>query len=318
MRIRLATRLVPLLAVLGLFLGLSGTTRAHPEGDDDHAAHDKALRSGLLEATKRGYHLYMERRDPQGSYRVFEGALLSVKPLLHHHKDLQKKIDQALSTAEANPDMAQRALALRKVVDEVSDRLKGKGAKEEVKKEEVKKEEVKKEEVKKEEVKKKEETKKEEVKKKEEPKKEEVKKEEVKKEEVKKEEPKKEEVKKEEPKKEDKDNKKGAKVDLPPGTGAVNGKVTIDGQPLSIGFVSLVSVQDGRKYGSAIYPGGTYAIKKGIPAGEYKVILEQSTSTPGKNQKVIAIPEAYQSAETTELTVTVNAGQNTFDITIKK
>src|SRR5437764_1231095 len=64
MRKRLATWLVAAGAAV-LVLGVGGAGRAQHPGDDHHAAHDKQLRAGLYEATKRGYYLYMERRDPE-------------------------------------------------------------------------------------------------------------------------------------------------------------------------------------------------------------------------------------------------------------
>ena len=69
--------------------------------------------------------------------------------------------------------------------------------------------------------------------------------------------------------------------------GLVNGTVSYKGQPLSIGFVTLVG-EDGKKYSANIQANGKYALTQGVPinknpknktqgvpVGTYKVLIEE-------------------------------------------
>ena len=59
------------------------------------------------------------RADYAGCYRLFEGSLRTVQPVLGKYPELQKKINTGLADANLKPSMHDRAHALRKVLDEV-------------------------------------------------------------------------------------------------------------------------------------------------------------------------------------------------------
>ncbi len=67
-----------------------------------------------------GADLFNEpNNDHNGCYRLYEGALIAVKPFLDHRPDLQKAIDDGLNSARTMPRLPDRAFALRGVIDKV-------------------------------------------------------------------------------------------------------------------------------------------------------------------------------------------------------
>jgi len=117
---RTVSRWGPLLAA-ACVLALAGAGRAADEktaGPMDRKALDTALYNNLRDVINRGAALY-NSGDQAGCYRLFEGALLAVGPLLTHHPELQKTITEGLTAANQDPMIGRRALALRTVLDKV-------------------------------------------------------------------------------------------------------------------------------------------------------------------------------------------------------
>src|SRR5437667_126947 len=74
-------------------------------GQDDKdlpTSPDTAIYNSLRDVINRGADVY-NRGDPAGCYRIFEGSLTTLKPLLGHRPDLQKVIGTALANADADP-----------------------------------------------------------------------------------------------------------------------------------------------------------------------------------------------------------------------
>jgi hypothetical protein len=63
-------------------------------------------------------------RNPAGCYYLYQGSLLTLKPLLGHHPDLQKAMGTALDKAERHPEMRERAFLLRDVLGDIREKLK--------------------------------------------------------------------------------------------------------------------------------------------------------------------------------------------------
>src|SRR5262245_49228159 len=104
----------PLLAAGILLFAFTGSFRAQQgEGGGDA---DKKLSAILKDVINRGADIYNLQRDYAGCYRLFQGALLTVRPMLDQHPDLQKTIDASLQNAEAIPIAWQRAFALREAL----------------------------------------------------------------------------------------------------------------------------------------------------------------------------------------------------------
>lgn len=85
---------------------------------DERKGFDGQVYKTLREVINRGADMY-NSGDYAGCYRLFEGALITVKPLLDHRPDVQKAIDRGLDTASRSPDMRRRAWALRTTLDDV-------------------------------------------------------------------------------------------------------------------------------------------------------------------------------------------------------
>src|SRR5262245_29428304 len=77
----------------------------------------KALFDSLRDVINSGADLFNNQRDYAGCYRLYQGALLSVRPFLT--KELQTKVDSSLASAERMPRMAERAFELRSAIDAI-------------------------------------------------------------------------------------------------------------------------------------------------------------------------------------------------------
>jgi hypothetical protein len=107
-------------------LALLATTAAAQKGDEktnpapapDTGALDAKVYATLLKVTKRGITLY-NSEDHAGCYRLYEGSLMTIAPLLDHKPDLQKAITRALAAAERDPQIFRRAFALRTALDTI-------------------------------------------------------------------------------------------------------------------------------------------------------------------------------------------------------
>jgi hemoglobin len=98
-----------------LVLSLTGTFWAQDQ-KPVAAKHDAAaLRASLKDVINTGAALFNKYGDHAGCYRLYQGALLSVKPFLA--PATQQEIDSALAEAESLPRFSDRAFALRKTID---------------------------------------------------------------------------------------------------------------------------------------------------------------------------------------------------------
>jgi hemoglobin len=120
MRTSVATWAACLLALI-----LASTARTQDGKVAKAGATEQAIREGLRQAANRGADLFNVDGDPLGCYRVYQGALFAVRPLLARHPELQKAIDDGLAAADRHPRAAERAFALRKVIDDLRLRMKG-------------------------------------------------------------------------------------------------------------------------------------------------------------------------------------------------
>jgi hemoglobin len=84
----------------------------------DRKALDGLLYANLREVIDHGANLY-NTGDWNGCYRLWEGALMGVKPLLTHRGDLQKSIDNSIASAQQEPLLHRRAFVLRTSLDKI-------------------------------------------------------------------------------------------------------------------------------------------------------------------------------------------------------
>lgn len=112
------------LAVLMLFAGTVAFA-ADPPTSVDSKALDKTIIATLRDIHDRGADLYNQSKDYSATYRLYEGSLLTVKPLLGHRPDVQKTIETGLATANKDADPARKAFLLHEAIEKVRAELKG-------------------------------------------------------------------------------------------------------------------------------------------------------------------------------------------------
>src|SRR5438445_6163467 len=95
--------------------------------DSNGKALDKQIRASLPKVINTGADLFNEG-DRAGCYRLYQGSLLTLRPLLEHHADLQKAIDKAMADADQQPTVGARAFALRGALDKIRHTLRSPGA----------------------------------------------------------------------------------------------------------------------------------------------------------------------------------------------
>ena len=111
------------LAVLVLLTG-SVAFAADPPAVDTKTL-DKTIIATLRDIHDRGADLYNQSKDYSATYRLYEGSLLTVKPLLGHRPDVQKSIEAGLATANKDADPARKAFLLHEAIEKVRAELKG-------------------------------------------------------------------------------------------------------------------------------------------------------------------------------------------------
>jgi hypothetical protein len=97
---------------------------AQPPQPPTLAELDKMAADALREAHNRGAELY-NRGDPAGCFRMYEGALLTVRPFLAHRPAARKALDDGLAEVEKSPDGVKvQAFRLHEVIEQVRAELK--------------------------------------------------------------------------------------------------------------------------------------------------------------------------------------------------
>ena len=107
---------------LALLLASSAAFAADPAPDTK--ALGKAIAASLRDVHDRGADLYNLSKDYAGAHRLYEGALLAVKPLLAHRADVQKSVDDSLAAATKETDAARKAFLLHEAIEKVRGDLK--------------------------------------------------------------------------------------------------------------------------------------------------------------------------------------------------
>jgi hypothetical protein len=333
----------PLLAagiLLFAFVGNFRVPDARAGGAGNFADRDRKVSEALRDVVERGRALYNGNRDYTGCYRIYEGGLLAVRPLLDHRPDLQKVIYDGLAEAERIPINWQQAHALRKVIDHVretvrtpagapaADKQPADGGFKEKKPEQPRDAKS--------------------VDKAPLPP---VDKPILDKPPLDKYKPildrkgedkplvdkaptdrksldkspsqdepaadrKRSEDKKSADRKVESDKKKEDK-EPPADQASVKGQVLFQGQPLTSGLITFVD-PDGRKYSASIKVNGSYAFKSvTLPPGQYKVFIENSVSLGKGQPRGTEVPRRFQSPETSGLTATLLRGQNVHDLNLR-
>ncbi|MBA4063785.1 MAG: hypothetical protein C0501_08745 [Isosphaera sp.] len=94
------------------------------DGLPDAATFDRLVVDSLRDVHNRGADLYNTAKDHVGAYRMYQGGLLAVRPLLGHRPAAQKLIDDGLAAAEKEANPAQKAFKLHEAIEAVRADLK--------------------------------------------------------------------------------------------------------------------------------------------------------------------------------------------------
>jgi hypothetical protein len=114
------------LGVLVLAAASGGLVAADdPKPFMDAKTFDKLVLDTLRDVHDRGADLYNLKKDYAGAYRLYQGSLLTVRPMLTHRPDTQKIIDDGLAAAEKEPDPATKAYILHKTIEDVRANIRG-------------------------------------------------------------------------------------------------------------------------------------------------------------------------------------------------
>lgn len=112
----------------GLLLALPAAAAADEAKLPDVAAFDRLVVDTLRDVHNRGADLYNTSKDFPGAFRMYEGALRTVRPLLTHRPVAQKMIEDGLAEADKESAPAQKAFKLHETIEAVRKHLKEVGA----------------------------------------------------------------------------------------------------------------------------------------------------------------------------------------------
>ncbi|CAN5511952.1 hypothetical protein BH10PLA2_BH10PLA2_09670 [soil metagenome] len=112
-----------------LFAAAPGRTFAQDTKQLDQRVYDllkDVINTGadVYNAKSEDRDIYLRENNRAGCYRIYQGALLTLQPLLGHHPQLQKVIDTSIAKAATQSSMAEKAFALREALDEIRRTLK--------------------------------------------------------------------------------------------------------------------------------------------------------------------------------------------------
>lgn len=115
---------------LALALLLTASAAAQEPKLPDARAFDKMVSDSLRDVHDKGATIYNDANDFAGAFRLYEGALAAVRPLLAHRPAAQKLIDTGFATADKVPDadgkpnFARKAFVMHETIEAVRKELK--------------------------------------------------------------------------------------------------------------------------------------------------------------------------------------------------
>jgi hypothetical protein len=94
--------------------------------------------------------------------------------------------------------------------------------------------------------------------------------------------------------------------------GSVLGEVAFEGQPLAAGIITFVNEEIGTGASAELDASGNYHIPS-VQIGEYSVAIHNRPPPPGGEWIKLDIPNKFQDLESSDLSVTVEEGENHAD-----
>lgn len=108
---------------LAVLMVLAVTAGAAGAADPAHDEMDKQAKKVAFDVVALGADLF-NAGNPEGCYRLYQGALMALQPMVAHRADLAKTIQDRIARANALRNPPDRAFALREALDAV---IAGKG-----------------------------------------------------------------------------------------------------------------------------------------------------------------------------------------------
>lgn len=96
---------------------------ADPPATIELTALDRMVIDSLKDVHNRGAELYNDAKDYTACFRMYEGALRTVRPLLAHRPATQKTIDAGLAKLADDDTARERAFRLHEVIEKVRGEL---------------------------------------------------------------------------------------------------------------------------------------------------------------------------------------------------
>jgi hemoglobin len=110
---------IPVLGI-ALLIGAAAVRSQPPAKAVDSKEIDQIINNTLRDVINSGAKLYNRpSNDHAGCYRLFEGSLMTLKPMLAHRPTLQKAVDDAFAAAEREQSITERAFILRAALDRI-------------------------------------------------------------------------------------------------------------------------------------------------------------------------------------------------------
>ncbi len=85
---------------------------------------DKLVVDALRDVHNRGADLYNTVKDFEAAFRMYQGGLVAVRPLLAHRPAAQKMIEEGIAAADKEPTPARKAFKLHETIEAVRKYLK--------------------------------------------------------------------------------------------------------------------------------------------------------------------------------------------------
>ena len=99
-------------------LALLATTGRSDEGSPSTRELDSRIDRAIYQTVNLGAVIF-NQGDHAGCYRLYQGALLSLEPMLAHRAGVRQDVAKGLRDVDALPSYTQRAIELRRVLDNV-------------------------------------------------------------------------------------------------------------------------------------------------------------------------------------------------------
>jgi hypothetical protein len=267
----------------GLLLALltAGSLLADDPKLPDVKTYDKLVVDSLRDVHNKGADLFNESKDFIGAYRLYQGALLTVHPLLAYRPAAQKLITDGIAAAEKETNITQKAFKLHETIEAVRALLKT--ASDPAAKPEGTKKTTDTKPTEPTETKKPTDTKPTQLY---------------------------ELAPQPREKKKPDDSSKPTPIStsIPSNGKGLTGKVILRGQPLTAAEVTVVSLDQNKPqvFTAVVQADGSYTFTQPLPPGKYVAIVTAKV-----------VPDKYQTTTTSGLTIEVKPGSSNFDIDLK-